>query len=274
MAPRASSEADGAELRTTGLNDHFDGLVRRHLNLKTGVIPMRDQIYARFKEYASSSCVSCVESLLSDLADHAKYYRDMALWREEKRRLRQVFQDLRELKAEVAYPFLLMLSADHRQEVLSEDDLVAILRLVESHVFRRSVCSIPSNSLDKTFVTIGSKIDKGKHLESVKARWPPMKSRQRFPLDEEFKRKLKVKDLYKNRRLYRTRRLESFDNKEPVQPGDYSVERVMPQNKNLSGAWRAISAPNGSGSTTPGSTPWATTPSPATTPRIPTRSFP
>ena len=106
------------------------------------------------------------------------------------------FGDLRELWVEVAYPFLLELYDDYSRGKMSCDDLVQAVRLVESYVFRRAVCGIPSNSHNKTFATFSRSLNKDRYLESIVAHFLSMPSYRRFPNDDEFRRELKVRDLY------------------------------------------------------------------------------
>ena len=64
-------------------------------------------------------------------------------------------------------------------------------------------------------------------------------SYRRFPGDEEFKRELSVRDLYNfPRRSYLLRRLENNHRKELVLVDEYTIEHIMPQNRDLSAAWR------------------------------------
>ncbi|MCV5525918.1 hypothetical protein OFN18_27985, partial [Escherichia coli] len=75
----------------------------------------------------------------------------MALGKESDKSLATAFQDLRELKVDVAYPFLLALYHDYKNDDLSHEDFLSIIRLIQSYVFRRAVCAIPTNSLNNTF---------------------------------------------------------------------------------------------------------------------------
>jgi predicted transport protein len=164
----------------------------------------------------------------------------MALGTETDRALKAAFHDLRELKVDVAYPFLLELYDDYRNQILSKEDFLQAVRLVESYVFRRAICSIPTNSLNKTFGTFSRGLKKDRYLESIKANFLLLKSYRRFPLDEEFKREMQIRDLYNySRRSYWLRRLENFKRKELVELNEYTVEHIMPQNSNLSQAWKA-----------------------------------
>ena len=66
---------------------------------------------------------------------------------------KDAFHDLRELKDNVGTPLPLELYGDHQAGLLSRDELLEALRLLEADVFRRAVCAIPSNSQQKTFAT-------------------------------------------------------------------------------------------------------------------------
>lgn len=153
--------------------------------------------------------------------------------------LKIAFQDLRELKVDVAYPFLMELYRDYDLKLLSQTDFLTAVRLVESYVFRRVICAIPTNSMNKTFATFGKALDKGAYLESIQAHLLLLPSYRRFPSDEEFKRAFQTKDLYKFRsRSYWLRRLENHQRKERVSIDEYTIEHILPQNENLSLAWK------------------------------------
>ena len=220
---------------------NFDGFMRHYLTLKTGEIPNVGRVYEAFKAYARQPEVEQdgIDRLVADIQRFADYYCSMALDRESAKVIGEAFQDLRELRVDVAYPFLLELYHDYDLGVLSENELYEAVRLVEAYVFRRAVCSIPTNSLNKTFATFGRELKKDRYLESIKAHFLLMPSYRRFPRDDEFKRELRVRDLYNFRsRSYWLRRLENHRRKERVPVDEYSIEHIMPQNEDLSAAWR------------------------------------
>ena len=163
----------------------------------------------------------------------------MALDQESDKELARAFRDLRELKVDVAFPFLLELFHDYKEENLTKEGFVDALRLVEAYVFRRAVCAIPTNSLNTTFATFGRALRKDRYLESIQAHFLTMPSYRRFPRNKEFKRELKARDLYNfPRRSYWLRRLENHDRKEPVLVHEYTVEHILPQNQDLSSEWQ------------------------------------
>src|SRR3990167_3688760 len=102
------------------------------------------------------------------------------------------FRDLRELKVDVAYPFLLEVYHDYKTGVITVEELLKIVRLVESYVFRRAICAIPTNSMNKTFGKFARSLNKEKYLESVQANFMLLPSYRRFPDDEEFRREIKL----------------------------------------------------------------------------------
>jgi uncharacterized protein with ParB-like and HNH nuclease domain/predicted transport protein len=221
--------------------EHFDGFMRHYLTFKTGAIPKLDGIYEAFKEYARTPDVEAagIEELVRDVRSFARYYCAMALGAETHAKLNIAFHDLRELKVDVAYPFLLELYQDYDKRILPAEDFEDAVRLIESYVFRRAICAIPTNSLNKTFSTFTKSLKKDRYLESIKAHFLKLPSYRRFPKDEEFQRDIQTRDLYNFRsRSFWLRRLENHERKERVSVDEYTIEHIMPQNPELSPAWR------------------------------------
>ena len=228
-----------------GYVTHFDGFMRHYLTVKTGEIPNINSVYEAFKKHAEKQKAAGVEALVSDVRVYAGYYCAVALCTETDPDLKMAFEDIRELRVDVAYPLLLELYHDYRNQKLSKKDLLEAARLIESYVFRRAVCGIPPNSLNKTFATFTRDLKKDRYLESLKAVFLLLPSYRRFPDDEEFQRELQRKDLYNFRsRSYWLRRVENFERKERVSLADYTIEHIMPQNENLSPAWKAELGPD------------------------------
>lgn len=220
---------------------HFDGFMRHYLTVKTGEIPNIRDVYYIFKQYSHTPKVieAGVEALVEDIYSFTNYYCAMELGMETDTDLKDAFHDIKELKVDVAYPFLLELYCDYKQQILSKDEFLKILRIVESYVFRRAICEIPTNSMNKTFARLARAVKKDKYLEGVQAQFLLLPSYRRFPEDDEFKRALQVKDLYSFRnKSYWLRRLENFGRQERVYVDDYTIEHIMPQNENLSDEWK------------------------------------
>lgn len=217
---------------------YFDRFMRDYLTIRTGEIPNVRDVYEAFKLH-SQSVNGDIELLVKEIREFARYYCAMALDAETEPELRVAFHDLRELKVDVAYPLLLELYQDYDQGLLSQADFSAAVRLIEAYIFRRAICGIPTNSLNKTFANFTKFLDKSQYLASIQAELLELPSYRRFPRDDEFMRELQHRDLYNFRnRSYFLRRLENHQRKERVVVDEYTIEHIMPQNKNLSSAWK------------------------------------
>ncbi len=228
-------------------NTQFDGFMRHYLTVKTGEIPRLDEVYDAFKAHARSigATDERIEPLVQEIRDYARYFCAMALGAETDADLKLAFHDLREIKVDVAYPFLLELYHDYVTEVLGKDEFAEAVRLIESYVFRRAICTIPTNSMNKTFATFTKAIKKDRYLESTKAHFITLPSYRRFPKDDEFERDIQTRDLYNFRsKSYWLRRLENFGRKERVSVEEYTIEHIMPQNAELSPSWKTALGSN------------------------------
>lgn len=220
----------------------FDQFVRHYLTIKTGEIPRLDDIYDAFKDHAAAFTRGdeTIDSLVIELRQYAHRYCAMALGKETDPQLLRAFKDLDQIKADVVFPFLLEVYTDYELGTLTREDFLHIVDLVTSYIFRRAVCRIPTNSLNKTFAGFSSAVRKDRYLDSVRANFLSFKSYRRFPTDAEFAADLKTNDLYNfRRRSYFLRMLENFGRKERVTIEDYTIEHIMPQNENLSAEWRS-----------------------------------
>lgn len=224
----------------------FDSFMRHYLTVRTGDIPREREVYEAFKDYSRTTPVqgAGIEALVKEIRAFARYFCALALGREQDAVLSTAFHDLRELKVEVAYPFLLELYHDYATGTLSAADFAAAVRLVEAYVFRRAICSIPTNSMNKTFATFSKALKKDRYLESIQAHFLTLPSYRRFPADDEFRRDLHTRDLYNFRsRSYWLRRLENHDRKERVPVDEYTIEHILPQNPELPAAWKQALGP-------------------------------
>ncbi len=93
--------------------------------------------------------------------------------------------------------------------------------------------------MNRTFARFARELKKDRYVESVQAAFLLLPSYRRFPGDEEFERDIKVRDLYAFRnRSYWLRRMENHERRERVLVDEYTIEHIMPQNEDLSTAWK------------------------------------
>ena len=113
-----------------------------------------------------------------------------------------------------------------------------IFRLVENYVFRRAICDVPTNTLNKTFATLMEQIDGDDYLQSLKVAFSQMSRNKHFPSDIEFKDAFLTRDVYNSRICnYLLRKLENYGRRESICVEDYTIHHVMPQT--LSEEWQA-----------------------------------
>lgn len=222
--------------KQTSLMDKF---FRDYLTFSNGKIPNLSKVYKEFKYYHRYKYQGTVVEFCKELYTHAKYYTNMYYAKSGDKELDSVFDDIRQLQMEVAFPFLLKVYADYEANVITKGEFIEILKCCESYVFRRAISGIPTNSLNKTFMMMANKINSDKYLNSVKAYMIMLDSYKLFPDDERFKNDFVIKDVYNMRiRNYILSKLENFNNKAPINIENFTIEHIMPQNKNPLPEWK------------------------------------
>ena len=226
----------------------FDRFVRDYLTLKTRQIPNIRNVYDSFKVYVQKrinlEMSETMETIIAEISRYSKHYVRIALGKEEDTELRDCFADINTLEVTVAFPFLLEVYEDYKQECIQKSELIEILRLVESYVFRRAICDIPTNSLNTTFASrLMPKVDKSNYLESLKKAFLNLveqSDRYRYPMNSDFKQAFQVKGVYNNPRRcwYLLRKLENYERRQPHSCVDQTIEHVIPQNDNLCEEWQ------------------------------------
>ncbi|WP_292771190.1 DUF262 domain-containing protein [Nostoc sp. NOS(2021)] len=226
----------------TGNSELFDRFIRDYLTIKSrsGTIPNIGDVYSSFKIYVQDKKDTLIKEIVADVYLYSKYFVKLAFAEETDQEIKQLITDINTLRVDVAYPFLIEVYDDYIQKKIARQEFISILMLVESYVFRRSICGIPTSSMNKSFATLSREIDRENYLESLQTALGGKKSYKRFPGDEEFRRELVVKDIYNFRGCnYLLRKLENYERKELVNVPKYTIEHIMPQNPNLSLEWQA-----------------------------------
>lgn len=214
--------------------------VRDYLTMKESSIPNIEEVYERYKKFINSKfSPETIEDAVKDLFVFSKYYVRITLLKESDEILKKKFKEILKLRMEVSYPFLIAVYNDFENAVVSKEEFISIIDFVKDYVFRRAICGIPTNSLNKTFATLYKRIKPETYLESVKASFILMDSYRRYPTDTEFIKELSIKDVYNFRsRNYLLESLENFNRKELVNAENYTIEHILPQNPNTPTEWK------------------------------------
>ncbi len=207
----------------------FDRFVRHYLTIKTREIPNINKVYVVLKDYRQKERIG-IEDLLKDLQKYCGYFCQIAFKKEADKDLNKALGFLVDLEMDVIYPLLLELYSDYSDGVLSKDDFIPIIALIESYICRRAVCGLGTNSLNKVFPSFARHIQKDEYFKSLKAHFGSLTEKQRFPNNDEFKDCFITIDFYKfKKNKYFFERLENFDRKERVYTHEYTIEHIMPQ---------------------------------------------
>ena len=81
--------------------------------------------------------------------------------------IKRELEYINRLEINVAFPFLLQVFEDADNGILSKDDLLKILKLIQSYVWRRFIVGLPTNALNKIFMSLYTEVDTEEYYESV-----------------------------------------------------------------------------------------------------------
>lgn len=229
--------------------------VRYYLAAKMGKTPVVGRVYQSYVDYARRTYTSAQSgrldtlAMLGDLRSFSERYGRCVSPDRDRSELDAVLYRLSLLQMGVVIPFSLNLLAALDNGTVSEIQAVECMEAVESYLFRRWSCGIPTNSLNKVFETLHGDAMRGvaegaTYPDAMKYSLLHKTGTGRFPSDAEFRSSLATRDYYRigNRKLYLYDRLENGDSRERVdvvgglRDGRFSVEHIMPQTLNAS--WR------------------------------------
>ena len=218
----------------------------------TGVLsrtPAMNDVYNCFKSYVGSNHID-KQDLLKTLTEYSVYYKEITTASTASEKVNVVLRRLNTLDMSVSYPYLLQLWDYKNNNNLSEDDLTEVLFVLEIYIFRRLICGVPTNALNKIFTLLHRDCikylnDNNSYVDVFKYVLTSKGASGRFPKDTEFFICFEEKDIYNMRgknRLYLFDRLENKDTYERtnvislMQDGVYTIEHIMPQT--LTDWWR------------------------------------
>lgn len=222
--------------------------VRDYLSVKQMAIPSQKKIYISFKEYVEQQSIEA-EELLKELLSYAKRYEILLCDGTKNKVLDSCIYRLNRLETTVTRPFFLEVLRLYDEEKLDMSQVADIFLITENYLFRRTICDLPTNALNKIFLLLhreiiryeGNDVD---YVEKFKYALLSKKEKARFPDDEEFSAGFTDRQVYQmnsKNKIYILERLENFSTAEDkdvyghCDDGIYSIEHIMPQH--LTPAW-------------------------------------
>ena len=234
--------------RCTG-ND-VSGFVRDYLSVKQQVTPTISNVYRAFKEYAEEARLP-MESLLEDLRRYARLYEKLLTCHSglNNQKLDDCLYRMMRLEIVVTRPFLMEVLRLNQDGKLTVDDVLQVFLITEIYLFRRNICEVPTNALNKIFLNLNKEILRydntaDNYVQKFIYALLFKKESGRFPDDEEFTTALAAKQVYQMRGKYKAYLFERFENFGTVETKDvythldnnvYTIEHIMPQH--LTPAW-------------------------------------
>ncbi len=223
--------------------------IRDYLSVKQQAIPKQSKIYINFKEYVELGKIQ-TEPLLIEMLEYAKRYQILLDGKTDSAVLNACIFRLNRLETTVTRPFFLEVLRLYDENKLSIEQIADIFLTTENYLFRRNICDLPTNSLNKIFLMLhreimrydGSEVD---YVEKFKYALMSKKERTRFPDDAEFADAFTRKPIYlmnSKNKIYIFERLENFGTIEDkdvyrhCDEGTYSIEHIMPQH--LTPTWQ------------------------------------
>jgi uncharacterized protein with ParB-like and HNH nuclease domain len=195
-----------------------------------------DEIYDDVKQRLAKAKPSEVVDLLVDMHTFAGYYLSLIDPNNElNKEIRKRLKRLNRWDVKTTYPFLLNVYRDYKDKKISPQDFCSVLDILESYVVRRSLCRIPTNALNKTFLSLYKSFDVNAPAKSIS---DDLIQRD-WPGDSAFLSAWSYFPIYLSGTAKCRHILESLEsamtlNKEPVDltNAQISIEHIMPQTLN------------------------------------------
>jgi uncharacterized protein with ParB-like and HNH nuclease domain len=227
-------ELNAKELRTN--QSRVSDFIRDYLTLKTKKIPNKSSVHAQFKERFPALQYEDLEALLEELKILSRhYYKFINPDEESDPDIRRQLHNVEQLEINVSYPFLLQVFSDYENELINKAQLLGVMELIQSFVWRRFILGLPTNALNKIFMRLYEDVDAGDYVDSIARSLMKKRGPQRFPKNAEVVATVIEKDFYNikpKNRTYFLQRLENHNNKETVQldgNSDITIEHIFPQ---------------------------------------------
>ncbi|MGI9229623.1 MAG: DUF262 domain-containing protein [Gammaproteobacteria bacterium] len=210
--------------------------IRDYLTLKQKKIPNKNKVYIEFRSLYSKLTSKERESRLEELVTLVIPYRKFLNPSEEKDNdIRRELKHIEQLEINVCFPFLMQVFSDYQESIINKSDLINVLKLIQSFVWRRFVVDLPTNALNRIFMSLYEDVDKHKYVSSIEQSLVKRKGKHGFPTDYDIKSILPGKNFYhikQKNRTYFLHCLENHENNEPVQiegNEDITIEHIFPQ---------------------------------------------
>ena len=221
--------SDGSEITS-----YVSDFIRDYLTLKTEKISSKPKVFETFKAYYEKEN----DEKLEDMKKYSEAYSYIIKPSLEKDKdIQRELDYLKSLDKTVINTFLIGILKDYKDNILEKDELVNMLTLLQSYLWRRYITEKPTNALNKIFQGMYGKISRsGNYYENL----VDVLMAEDFPTDEELESALKLKNVYKDKEKlnYVFKKLENYNHNELIdfENEKITIEHIFPQKPNK--AWK------------------------------------
>ena len=214
------------------IKNYVSDFIRDYLTLKNGKIPSKPKVFEEFKEFYNKNN----DEQLEDIKNFSEEYSHIIKPNTEKdKEIRKELENLKVLDQTVINTFLIGILRDYRENKIVKNEILEILKLLQSYIWRRFITEKPSNALNKIFQGMYFRISKDqKYYKSLEESL----LNQDFPTDDELKEALKTKNVYKDKEKLRYvfKELENYNHNELIdfENEKITIEHIFPQKPNKS----------------------------------------
>lgn len=211
-------------------------LIRDYLTLINKKIPNKSKVYEEFKTRFKKRDVDFYQNTLQTIKQYSVIYNKLLNPSNESDvEIQRELRSIKQLEINVSYPFLLPIYDDYITNDIDKNTFIEVLRLIQSYTWRRFIVGLPTNALNKIFMTLYTDVDRSNYLKSIEKALIKKRSSQRFPNNIEIEAALRDKDLYNTQaknKLYYFEQMEHYKNPEKVDlsSAEITIEHIFPQN--------------------------------------------
>ena len=221
--------SDGSEIIS-----YVSDFIRDYLTLKTEKISSKPKVFETFKSYYEKEN----DEKLEDMKKYSEAYSYIIKPSLEKdKEIQRELDYLKSLDKTVINTFLIGILKDYKDSILEKDELLNMLIILQSYLWRRYITEKPTNALNKIFQGMYGKISRsGNYYENL----VDILMAEDFPTDEELESALKLKNVYKDKEKlnYVFKKLENYNHNELIDFDNekITIEHIFPQKPNK--AWK------------------------------------
>ncbi len=226
-------------LKIEKLTSDISEFIRHYLQFYFATNIKKSLVYQEFQKFREKAHLNKSE-ILEELLKYALKY-NFFIQEHSDKDINKRLKNIRDLDSTTLYPYLFDVFDLFEDEKLSKNDVLEILKFLESYSFRKSL-SGDTKGVVAMILSLKKEIRKQpdwqkNYLEIFKAILISKTSSQKFPIDEDFEKFLSEVEVYKMRNdKFLMSSIEHHNCAFEIDLEDLEIEHIMPQKISGSGS--------------------------------------